>query len=351
MNHNLIAPLAQLKRLVHPLIRYWRASVLQQGWDLWLTHLRACLPEHWQRRLLGYQPEVLCPWPLLEPLPVLVSGAKLVLLLPRSAVLVQHLDLPLASARNLRKVVEYELDRLTPFEASQLYFVARREGRSGRFIRVTLVAILRDHLDAILNECAAQGLHPSAVDIQDDVNTRLHVDLLPAGLRVIQHSSRQGVRRLLLWLCAGLLITAMLLVLNQRQAVLAQMQTTVLAQREEVTQLQKVRQQLANTRDPAHYLIRRKTAQPPLAALLTELTGCLPADTWVEQLDINHGVDISFTGQSAKASALIGRIKDCHSLKDARFEGVIQPDPHTGKDHFSMRAHIIQEASHASSAD
>ena len=140
-------------------------------------------------------------------------------------------------------------------------------------------------------------LHPSAVDIQDDVNTRLHIDLLPAGLRVIQHASGQGVRRLLLWLCAGLLITAMLLLLDQRHAVLAQMQSTVLAQREEVTQLQKVRQQLANTRDAADYLIRRKTAQPPLAALLTELTGCLPADTWVEQLEINHGADISFTGQ------------------------------------------------------
>lgn len=351
MNHTFKAPLAQLTRLAQPLVRYWRASVWRQGWDLWLTHLRACLPKHWQHRLLGYQPEVLCPWPLIGPQPVLVAGARLVLLLPRSAVLVQHLELPLASARNLQTVVEYELDRLTPFEASQLYFVARREGRNGRFIRVRLVAILRDHLDALLKECATQGLHPSAVDIQDDANTRLHIDLLPASLRVIQQASGQGVKRFLLWLCAGLLISAMLLLLNQRHAVLAQMQTTVLAQRDEVAQLQKVRQQLANTRDAADYLIRRKAAQPPLAALLAELTGCLPADTWVEQLEINHGADISFSGQSAKASALIGRIKDCHSLKDARFEGVIQPDPHTGKDHFSIRAHIIQEAGHAPSAD
>ena len=93
MNHTFKAPLAQLTRLAQPLVRYWRASVWRQGWDLWLTHLRACLPEHWQHRLLGYQPEVLCPWPLIGPQPVLVAGARLVLLLPRSAVLVQHLEL------------------------------------------------------------------------------------------------------------------------------------------------------------------------------------------------------------------------------------------------------------------
>ncbi len=74
----------------------------------------------------------------------------------------------------------------------------------------------------------------------------------------------------------------------------------------------------AYTRAPRSYLTRRKAAQPPLAALLNELTACLPPDTWIDQLEVNDGADVSFSGQSAKASALITRIKNCRSLENAQ---------------------------------
>ena len=143
----------------------------------------------------------------------------------------------------------------------------------------------------------------------------------------------------------------MLLWLDDRQRLLTEMENTVRAQKSQVAEVQKIRQQLTNTRGAANYLIRRKAAQPPLAALLNELTACLPRDTWIDQLEINDSAEVSFSGQSAKASALIARIKDCHSLENAQFQGVIQPDAQTGKDHFSLRAHLHQEAADAPTTD
>jgi len=338
---------APLLALAERIAQQWRGSLLQRGWRLWLVELRACMPEKLQRLLIHETPEHLHVWPLSEPLPVLSASVQQILLLPPSSVLVQTLQLPLAAARDLHTVVGYELDRFTPFDASQLYFVARQDKRSGAFIQVTLVAILRERLDSILNECATLGLQPHAVDVGTDEASRLHVDLLPAPLRPRQKRHGLGLQRKLLWLCGGLLIVAMLLWLNNRQQLLAQMEDTVQAQRAQVAQIQKIRQQLTNTRGAANYLIQRKTAQPPLAALLNELTACLPKDTWIDQLEINDSAEVSFSGQSAKASALIARVKDCHSLENAQFQGVIQPDPQTGKDRFSLRARLHQEAAHA----
>ncbi|MDF3241069.1 type II secretion system protein GspL [Pseudomonas veronii] len=323
---------------LEPIARYWRGSLLQQGWRLWLAELRACVPA-WLA--LHEPPEQRWHWPLSEPVASAPGNARHVLVLAADAVLLQTIHLPVAAARNLSAVVGYELDRYTPFEADRLYFVARQERRTPTQLQVTLVAILRERLDQILSDCAALGLQPHRVDVGD-----LGIDLLPAPLRPRPRPPGKGLQRSLPWLCGALLIAAMLLWLNDRQRVLDTMYDSVQQQKAQVAEVHALRQQLLATRGAVQYLTRRKVAQPPLVALLDDLTRCLPADTWLDQLDIK-GSEITFSGQSAKASALITRIKGCHRLDNAQFEGVIQPDARSGKDQFALRAHLRPEAADA----
>lgn len=323
---------------LEPIARYWRGSLLQQGWRLWLTELRVCVPA-WLA--LREPPEQRWHWPLSEPVASAPGNARHVLVLAADAVLLQAIHLPVAAARNLSAVVGYELDRYTPFEADRLYFVARQERRTPTQLQVTLVAILRERLDQILSDCAALGLQPHRVDVGD-----LGIDLLPAPLRPRPRPPGKGLQRSLPWLCGALLIAAMLLWLNDRQRVLDTMYDSVQQQKAQVAEVHALRQQLLATRGAVQYLTRRKVAQPPLVALLDDLTRCLPADTWLDQLDIK-GSEIAFSGQSAKASALITRIKGCHRLDNAQFEGVIQPDARSGKDQFALRAHLRPEAADA----
>ncbi|OPB00841.1 general secretion pathway protein GspL [Pseudomonas fluorescens] len=321
---------------LEPIARHWRGSLLQQGWRLWLAELRGCVPS-WL--VLREPPEHINHWPLTEPLAP--GTSRQVLMLGPDAVLLQTVQLPLAAARNLNDVVGYELDRYTPFEADQLYFVAHLQQRTPTHLQVMLVAILREHLDHILTGCAALGLRPHRVDVAG-----LGINLLPAPLRPRTPPRGKGLQRSLPWLCGALLIAAMVLWLNDRQRVVDAMRASVELQKAQVAEVHALRQQLLTTRGAAQYLIRRKLAQPPLAALLNDLTTCLPADTWLDQLDVKDG-EISLSGQSAKASGLITRIKGCKRLENAQFEGVIQPDARTGKDRFALRAHLRPEAADA----
>ena len=341
MNASVSARLAPVIALRDRVVQQWRGSLGQQAWQWWSAELRACLPPRVRRWLVRETVEQMYVWPLVEPVAATGANAQKILLLPSSLVLVQSLQLPVAAARNLSTVVGYELDRFTPFDAGQLYFVARQESRNAGFIQVRLVAVLRKRLDAILEECAAPGLRPDTVDVGTP-DERLSVDLLPAPLRPQQSHSGHRLQRWLLWICAGLLLGTMLLWLNDRQQLLEEMQAEVKAQKAQVSEVQQLRQQLTNTRGAANYLLRRKAAQPPLSALLSELTACLPSDTWIDHLEISDSAEVAFAGQSAKASALIARVKDCRSLDNAQFQGVIQPDSKTGKDQYSLRAHLHQ---------
>jgi general secretion pathway protein L len=271
------------------------------------------------------------------------------LLLPANTVLIQHLSVPLLATRNLREVLGFELDKHTPFNATELYFDARVISRDKRQAKVVLVAILRERLQAILDHCEQQGLVLQAVDVRDTQGTPLSIDLLPSHAQPRQRTGNR-VDRWLLAICAALLLGCMLLWLNARQTLLNDMQNSVAEQRQQVAQLQRLRSELLNTRGAAHYLAQRKLAQPALTQVLADLTDCLGADTWLEQLEVSDSGEVTLTGQSASASDLINRVKGCHSLVDAQFQGIIQPDADTGKDHFSLRAHLRKEAADAPSA-
>jgi general secretion pathway protein L len=323
--------------------RHWHASPAQRLWHAWRDELLGLLPAAWRARLAGAAPLQVLHWPLDEPAD---TTPPRVLVLPRSEVLVQTLNLPLAAARDLHNLLGFELDKYTPYRADQVSFCVQVLGQNGSTIQVRLVVILRERLEQILAACAGFTLH--AVDVRD--GERLGVDLLPQVLR----PKREGGGRLnrgLMLTCGALLLTAMVLWLQSREALLIEMQVQVREQQVQIGQLQQVRETLANTQGAARYLIQRKAAQPALASVIADLSQCLPDGTWLEQLEVDDSGQVSLSGQSTQASALIAQLKNCHSLDDPQFQGVIQPDSDTGKDHFTLRAHLHQEAAHGSSTD
>ena len=87
-----------------------------------------------------------------------------------------------------------------------------------------------------------------------------------------------------------------------------------------------------------------------MAALMSELTACLPDDTWLEQLEIDAD-DVAFSSQSVRASVLISRLKDCRSLENPQFQGVIQRDAASGKERFALHARSDQEAADGPNTD
>lgn len=330
--------------------RRWQGSVAQRVWQLWLTELRGCVPARLRQRFSTRAAVQTHLWPIMTPTSDIQLGARQVLMLPTSSVMIHRLQLPTAAARNLTDVVGYELDKYTPYPRDQLHYVVRNQGRSPGGLQITLIAIHRERLNAILADCTAHGLTPQCVDVRAADGRPLGIDLLPESARPVNPRAGAGRRRVLVGSCAVLLVTLMGLWLHDRQQRLESMRATVQSQKAQMAQIQQLRQQLANTLGAADYLTRHKTARPTMAVLMSELTACLPDDTWLEHLEIDAG-EVSFSGQSARASALINRLKDCSSLENPQFQGVIQPDADSGKDRFSLHARLHQEAADGPNAD
>lgn len=322
----------------------WASSIARRWLKAWLAELLGMLPPAIAARLGKGAAEQLLSWPLPEHCE---PGRPATLLLSAHQVMQQRISLPIAATRNLKEVLIYEVDKYMPYTADQVHFVARVIARRPPNAEIEMVAVAQDALAPMLATCRERGVQVTAVDATTLSGTRLHVDLLPAGTGTAL--SRPAALDRWLWLgCLACTVALAAAYLDRRQDVLASMQKEVAAQRLDVQRVQQLRQALDDTLGASTYLATLKAQRPTLALLLADLSTCLGEDTWVEHLEVSDGSQVSFSGQSKRASALITQVKACRTLRDAQFQGIIQADKATGRERFSISAQLGQEAPHAS---
>ena len=270
------------------------------------------------------------------------KARQLVLRFPADQALTRTLSLPLVAEKNLRQVAGFEMDRLTPFTADQVYYHARVLQRQPeqRRLRVELTALPRVAVDPMLLQLRQQGLLPDVLDV---VGADSDLNLLPPEQRVRRGLWGQRMRAMAILASLLLVVVASVLPIWQQRALLLQANAKSGRLQAAANQAMTLRDQLDRTLQTSRMLTEKKQAIPTRVDLLRELTLILPADTWVERLQIK-GDSLQINGQSTKASALVGILEASDMLDSARFLSPVTTDPRTNKERFLLGAHIGRES-------
>ncbi|HOW75881.1 MAG TPA: PilN domain-containing protein [Candidatus Competibacteraceae bacterium] len=352
--------------------RFWQSNVhwsLAAGWHWWRDGLLGWLPVRVRGKFLGSSRRLIIKpdadgWALFrqehgepEPLPQqswesldretrrkLIKAerpAAIVLQMPADRALTRVVMLPMAAASNLRQVLGYDMDRLTPFSASQLYYdalILERQPEQRR-IRVELSALPRTEVDAVLEALAALGVAPDVVEVTEG---RPGVNLLPAEKRPRRGVWPRRLQRTLIVISLSLALAAALLPLWQYRTLVIGLQQQVDALQRESSQVLTLREQLGKAVQSSRFLVQKKQSRPPVIELLRELTAILPDNTWLERLQIK-GETLQLIGQSASASALVSVVEESKLLGDAAFASPVTNDRRTGKERFVLGARVVVE--------
>ncbi|HUH30780.1 MAG TPA: PilN domain-containing protein [Rhodanobacter sp.] len=273
------------------------------------------------------------------------ADRRLALLLPAAAVLRRKLSLPLAARNDLRQVLAFEMDRQTPFTAAQVYWAPHAlatTATAGHF-HTELVVVTHAVLDPLLAHLGDYGLAVDAVDVDSD-GGRLGVNLLPPAQTPRHARPRRRLNLLLGVACVVLLGLVLGQWLHNRRVALAQMQATVASLHGEAQQVVALRQQLQDNAGAAGFLAQRKRHAVTMLSLLQEVTMRLPDSAWLERFSVDNGGQIGLQGQSQQSAKLLDALKDSPLIRDASFQGSIQPDPTTGKERFYLVAHVREPA-------
>ena len=263
--------------------------------------------------------------------------APLVLLLPKAWVLRRQITLPAAAQENLGQVIQFEMDRLTPFTSDQVYYDYHVEEQSSadELIPVSVALVPRKKTESWMSMLDGANIRLdkiSAVGLWPDAN------FLPPEARPVTDMKRAALKLVPAVFVVGLLLVAMALPLWQKHNVARAMKSKEMPLKKQANEVIAIREQLQAEQERQQQLYAAWTQYPPAVNVLKVLTDLLPDDTSLQQMDIK-GVRLILRGKSSQASSLIKLLEESTGFSDVKFmSSVVQQ---RGKEQFHLSANIV----------
>jgi general secretion pathway protein L len=263
---------------------------------------------------------------------------QVILLLPTDKVLSKVISLPLAAEGNLRQVVGFEIDRLTPFSLEQVYYDAAVVERQPavRRVQVRLAVAVRSLVNTLLERLAGIGVSPDIVSV---AGADANVNLLPLEKRPRKNKTADRARWALLLVALALVTAAALLPVWQQRALVVTLMPKVQAAQVKAERIFQLREELDSSLGSSRFLIQEKRDTLPVVDILNELTRIIPDNTWVEQFDVTDRT-VQIRGQSLAASSLIGLIEASKMFEGVTFLSPVTADRRTGRERFFLSAQV-----------
>jgi general secretion pathway protein L len=270
-----------------------------------------------------------------------LGEARVLLRLKPGQALRKTFKLPSAAEENLSQVLAFEMDRLTPFKADQVYYGARVASRSSatRQITVDLVLTPRAKLDALLEDLAAAGWRPEIVDMADEAKPGAY-NLLPDKFRPPKsrwpHIANIGLGTLIAILLGTLAALPILSARSEAEALEEQVRKANKIAKE----VEALRQEAETLQHQAHFLRDKKRDEPVLVDMLEELTRVMPDSTWLNGLQYKDR-HVVMQGQSPSASSLIELIEASPYFQNTSFVSPVTKDTGSGLERFQIASDVV----------
>jgi general secretion pathway protein L len=254
--------------------------------------------------------------------------------LPADLVLLRRATLPTQVRDNLRQVIAYEIDRLTPFSPTEVYFDARVLGPIARGTKLDLeLAVMRRDAAADWLERLREGRSPASRLAW--VGAWPGANLLPREERAKPPRFGALITQLLLILVLALLVAALVSPLWQKRRAQELLDAELRRVRNAAVEVEDVRTALERARLGSVEVLNRKREHPRMVDLLRELTDLLPDGTWVQTLNFRDG-EVDMRGESNQATALIGLLERGPGISAVRFRSPVMQVASTGQERFHI---------------
>jgi general secretion pathway protein L len=268
-----------------------------------------------------------------------LDEATTILAIDIGAVLSKDLMLPTAAESNLAQVLAFEMDRQTPFKASEIYYdweVVERD-LSGQ-LSLKLYLVPRPAVDGAVRAVTERGLSLGGIDIMDGGRT-LGLNLMPpeSRSRAVKRKARINYA---LGLAVGIsiaIVMAQSLYLRKHQV--RELEEAIAAVQGQAREVMQIKEKIGDSSEAAGFLANRRAESPLAIELLADVTRLLPDNTYLDRLVIGRE-SVQLQGKSQNAQALIELVNSSEILEGAAFRGSTRLDARTGLEIFEVNANI-----------
>ncbi len=278
---------------------------------------------------------------LREPLARLPASSRMAVVLRVSPdlLLEREVVVPLAAEPDLRRVITYEMDRLTPFHASEVFWTCdvdrRNPARNRLHARVTIVPRVR--VQPVLAALHRAGLVPMRIEAGGSAGSQHIIPVDGSPPRRNWFGPRTDAYAL--GACGVLAVAAVALPFIVQSVAWNGIDARIEAMRPQVALAEALRKQIADSATLPHTIAAaRVQAGAPLHSIAM-LTDVLPDDTHLTTLSLWQR-KLTISGHSAAAARLISAMAAQPLIHNPAFAAPVVRDEDSGGEKFSIRADL-----------
>ena len=266
-------------------------------------------------------------------------GERVHLRLSPAQVLERSVTLPLAAERELERVLGYEMERLTPFTADEVFWgyavLERDRARSRLLLRLTMVP--RAAVASLIDLLAAVGGRPGLIETAAAGGTRT--------LRLAHQdgAARRGIlsRRSLAWACGALAVLVIASPFLRQSLTLdsAQDRLDVMAPR--FAEVNALRRKISGAGAGGDAVAAETRRLGDTLEALAAVTEILPDDSYLTEFTMRER-KMTLSGLGASAPKLINLLSGDPRIRGPAFTAPVTRSETNHLDVFSIRAELAQ---------
>jgi general secretion pathway protein L len=259
--------------------------------------------------------------------------------LPAALLLEKRLTLPLATERDLKRVLAYEMDRETPFTAGEVWWthtVEARDRAQGK-LQLLLSLVPKAPVADLIEALEHGGLAPTSLDMPLASGQSRRI-----GLRAAAGLSAPWRRRAvpLGWAaCGALALLAVVLPFLLQSLALDQVENRIAELTPAVAEAEKLRVGLEGNGGGDVLAAERRRLGDPLAALAA-VTALFPDDTYLTDFTMEQR-KLTLNGQGVGPAKLISALAGDPTFKDPAFAAPVTRTEGSHADGFSITAEAV----------
>jgi len=270
------------------------------------------------------------------------ASCEAVVLLAADRALKRELTIPRVPEADLRRAVQREVERYTPFRADQVYlfFALDQQKSDDRSMALAIAVAPRRFVDPVVGGLVAAGAERRAVRVGIvGLASMLDTDGNPA--QVGAGGEALTLPRPLGWALGAVAILAIAAIaaptlrLALARAPLAERAAQTRAQAEEVRRLLGQVEKMSQGLD---VIVKAKAESPSVVRVLDRITALLPDDTFLDQFNV-VGREIEIEGTTRASAALVRALESTPMFEKVSYVAPVTRDPATGAErfHFSIQ--------------
>ena len=265
------------------------------------------------------------------------------LCIPAKKGLQNALKLPLNAEPNLANILEFEIDRQTPFTRDQVYSGYRilNKDPATNTLNVDLNVIPKKNVDPQLAELKKIGLIPQVVELLNDRPDE-SINVLPKSIEDSGNKSTRHFNIILSLLALALTTGAIALPFMQLDTAIKQTDLEIETSKKGALEVNKLRSVWEQALEKQNFINEKVSSRKSVTMIINELTNIIPDHSWLTRLQVRENT-VRLQGESSAATSLIGIIEQSVYFKGVRFQSPVTTNISTGGDRFQIMTELTEK--------